>query len=358
MLSVLNIAIVFATEEDPTDPEPQTVTEAPQTHTEKPTVKPTEKPTETTKKPKPTKTTEATTKKPAKTTGTTKAATTSAPKTTKAPATAAPTQQPATKASSGDVNKYKYEEVEIGYYDEDDYEFVPSNEDYVIDLTQGESLSKEMGFYGPTVSNEEALDMNSEGMTFDTSVKDAYASIDFASTKIEDYQYALIKIKSSDATMPSNFSLKIGNVEKAFNEWTLTNDSNPPSALSQDFKVYAIDLKQNGVTQLICKEKSDDEDHVDEPDINFVNTMASKPKITVSYLIFTNEKPTYTKVVPTEETKREKIIGKIIIPIILIIISIAVLYYVNFVVYKKQKMDDKKVKRTQTNYDEGYIRRK
>lgn len=318
LLVVFSAISVFAEDgdgEEPTDePNPPVTdtTEKPQP-TKKPTVAPTHAPTS---KPHTTERRTTTTEAPA-----------TQPRSTESIYTTAATSdytQPTGETTTEITTEFTSEPTEATEAEE--------KKDYTIDLKKTEkSLNGEFGYFGPFTSDDSVATSSKNGLIFNTKIKDGYVSFDFdPSLCSPTYKYLILTLRSSDDSVKPSFTLTVGNITKEFSEWILEDGSKPTKAIPQGFTDYVIDLDANGVTGLLQ----------DGYDFVIKNDTQGNELITIMGMIFSDDNPMSGKT----KAKKSSLIKAIILPIILIVISVGVLIYVNFVLFKRKKYEDSRVR--------------
>lgn len=360
---------VAATTEKPekTTEKPDKTTEKPERTTEEP-VKTTEKPNNTTEKP------DKTTEKPDKTTAgkttenqqkTTVGKTTGKPnesvseKTTGKSNDSTKNQQRATQRVTVEAIKptatmRRSDDDNSGRGDVKDY--TADSADKALDFRHDPDMTGQFGYFGPTISEGAGSMSESTGLIVNPS-NGGSVDLDFSDNDIKAYKYAYIKVKSANKDLPVKFDLKIGNVTLPLNEWKLSNGSYFPATIGLEYKTYALDLRGNGVTELVIHStdaSKEIENKADDYDIRLIGTGEDGAQITIESIVLSDNKPTYKVSV----SKKKSLIKRIAMPLLLIAVAIATLVIVNFIIYKKNQHNESMIKRSEGRSSGGYKKRR
>ncbi len=234
-------------------------------------------------------------------------------------------------------------------------DYVAQDSDLYLDFRNEPNSTGGIGYFGPEFSDEGAGSMSPETALVIKATDGGIVGIDFSENELKSYKYAFIKIKSSDKNKAVKMTLKIGDATISLDNWKISNGSKFPRNLDTEYKTYALDLRANGVTNLITHSTDATEviaDKTSDYDICFIADGADGADITIESIIFTDDKPVYkTKKV----SAKKSLLKKIALPVLLIVISAVTLFVVNFIIYKRNQHNDNMVKRSKRNT--GYKKR-
>lgn len=146
------------------------------------------------------------------------------------------------------------------------------------------------GYFGPWWEGD-CLSFESGVLVFDTSVENAWMTMNLSDDTLDSsqYKYMVVKIKTNAPAQAENFAMTIGkkagkngrkaNCGKTLTEWTLADGSHPKPLTSQ-YATLTIDLAKSGVISF-----------EGDPDFALNKGDAKNAKIYISELYLTNTNP-------------------------------------------------------------------
>lgn len=146
------------------------------------------------------------------------------------------------------------------------------------------------GFFGPWWEDG-CLSFESGALVFDTSVDNAWMTLNFTDDTLDSsqYKYMVVKIKTNDPKQSENFAMTIGkkagksgrkaNCGQTYTEWTLADGSHP-KPLTTQYTTIVVDLAKSGVISF-----------EGDPDFALNKGDAKNSKIYISDLYLTNTNP-------------------------------------------------------------------
>lgn len=164
----------------------------------------------------------------------------------------------------------------------------PVDEDFLVGEEFAEINEEGVeGYRGPWGA-EGCFTLEDGAVVFDTSVPDAYITMDFTNDDLAgtDYQYAVVTLKTDKPEDAKNAHMKFGNTGRSFTDWGIE--------LSDTYTTYAVDLWANGLTDW-----GDAGNY--EPDFALNKVGAIDAVVYVSRILLTNDPPEYIEYVVGEE---------------------------------------------------------